>query len=507
MSTAQDKTKEKESLVKTIAWYSSSNIYRRILGILNVFIKPKLLSPEMYGLWNILNLIPRYASYLDFGARDAMRFLIPKHELQKETETIEKIKGSVLYGSLLPYLLIASIIMIIAFFIDVTLKVRVGLLTMSIVIMLQWYLFFYESYLKSFQKFKLISLFHFMYASMTVFFSLILIYLFNLYGAYISLVVAEILIILFLRKKSPIQSYGAFHLTVFRSLIKKGITIKAFGLCILLLRTTDRFIISYFLGMEQLGYYAIALMVLQSFMLIPGASRQVIEPRIVQDIGNHSTDTMLSEYIFKPLLNSAYYLPFLIGPVIFLLPTLITLVLPRYIPGIIPTQILIIGAYFLGLTTLIRSYIIANNWHVKVLGLIAIVLIINVGLISLLVKMGYGLIGVAIGGSVSNFALFVFLLFFIKRESRCPKGYWRKNLSGIIWPFPLMCISIAMIEFAFHGVHANLFFQSFIKLGIFFFTNCIIIFIAQKKISLLQGMNLKKIFRKDGNHDDFLETN
>ncbi|MDP3980859.1 MAG: oligosaccharide flippase family protein, partial [Chlamydiota bacterium] len=254
MHRLESEREHKDSLVKTIARYSSSNIYRRLLGILNVLIKPKLLSPELYGLWNLINVIPRYAAYFHLGTHETIRYAIPYHEARNETEINADIIGSVYYGTFFLYCFVALGVFLFAILRDLTLQVRIGLLTMSVVIILLGYVNYYTCLLKAYQKFKIITTANYIYATISVFSGLILIYFFSIYGAYLTLVLCEIAAILYLRGKMPLPKHNKFKMHVFIPLVKKGFFIIAFGLCITLTRTCDRFIISYFLGYEQLGY-------------------------------------------------------------------------------------------------------------------------------------------------------------------------------------------------------------------------------------------------------------
>ncbi|MCD6416053.1 MAG: hypothetical protein J7M08_05095, partial [Planctomycetes bacterium] len=66
-----------DSVAPVVAKYSSGRFYRMGLGLITAFIRPKLLSPEYYGIWTLLKLIPNYLSYAHGGTRTAMRYLIP----------------------------------------------------------------------------------------------------------------------------------------------------------------------------------------------------------------------------------------------------------------------------------------------------------------------------------------------------------------------------------------------------------------------------------------------
>ena len=64
----------------------------------------------------------------------------------------------------------------------------------------------------------------------------------------------------------------------------------------ILISTSDRIIISYFLGNKQLGYYGIAIMIFSFLMQIPAVSREVIEPRLMQEMTRNSDEKILNEY-------------------------------------------------------------------------------------------------------------------------------------------------------------------------------------------------------------------
>ncbi len=51
-----------------IVLYSVSNIYRQGLGLLTAFVRPKLLSPELFGLWSLQEVgRPDTVILIDYG--------------------------------------------------------------------------------------------------------------------------------------------------------------------------------------------------------------------------------------------------------------------------------------------------------------------------------------------------------------------------------------------------------------------------------------------------------
>jgi O-antigen/teichoic acid export membrane protein len=293
-------------------------------------------------------------------------------------------------------------------------------------------------------------------------------------------------------KRYPLHFHSNFQLSLFISLIKRGGPLLIFTIITGLISTSDRIITSYFLGNKQLGYYSIAIMVFNFIMQVPGASRDIIEPKLMQELDKKPVEYNLNEYFFKPLINTAYYTPFLVGTAVIILPPFISLILPRYLPGILPAQIVVLGAYFYSVSYMARGVIVANNWQGEVSFFMVFVLIINIFLNILLIKLGLGLIGVAFSTALSYFILFVLLLSFIRLKYRGRIKNWGKNIEGILWPFPIMFLLLIISKYFLKGISTNRYFGSIINLFIFYICMIIVFKLAQKRYILLKGINLRE---------------
>jgi O-antigen/teichoic acid export membrane protein len=487
------KDKRKDSLVKVIAKYSLSNIYFQILGVLNSFIRPKLLPPSLYGLWQILIVIPNYSSYTTLGTNAIMRYLIPYYDSQNEQQKIAEIRGTVFYGTLIPKVIIAIALIGVAVIANISLPVRFGLLTMSYLVIMEWYRDYYMTIMKSYQKFNLVTSINYVQATVAFVGSAILIYFLSIYGVYLAAVVTFIVLFLFIRSHYSLQSYGTFRYSLFLDLVKKGFPLMIYNLSNELMISADKIIIAYFLGTEQLGYYGIAIMVSGFLLQLPGASREVIEPRMMQELNEKTKEENLKEYFFKPLLNGAYFMPFLIGPVFFILPLAISLLLPKYIKGVAPTQIIALGGYFFALSYLFRGMIVANNWQMKASLITILILCINVGLSIAFITMGLGINGVAASSTISFFLLFIVLLIFIRKRSDYAQEEWRFHIKGICWPFPVMCIAIAFLQNILNIMSFNRYIMACLQLSVFYVIIFLLINYARKRYTLLKEIKISKL--------------
>lgn len=483
-----------DSVVKNIARYSSSNVYQNLLGAFTAFLRPKLLSPELYGLWSILNVIPTYASYGNFGSYDMMRYKIPYHEARKEHQRSREVEGSVFYGSLYISSFITAVLVVISLTGKFDLTVKAGLLTMASLVILQWYYDNYLLRLKAYQNFRLLAYTLILKATVTLSFSAILIYLLSIYGAFLSSIVSVAAIIIYLKIKFPPDSRSGFHPLVFKELIRQGLPIMVYNFSAILMGTSDRIVVSYFLGNEQLGYYGIAIMVFGFIRQIPGTAREVIEPRLMQDMNENSEEQNLREYLFKPLINTAYFMPLLVGPLVFILPVLIPLLLPKYISGIRATQIIIFSCYFLSMVYVTRGIIVANGWQLKAAALMVSVLLFNIGLSIVLIRAGMGINGVALSGSISYLVLLAGSLIFIRAKCRYAFPDWRTNMVGLSWPFLIMVLSILVLQYGFEHVNLNGYVAAALKVSLFTMAMVFLINRAQRKYSLLKAFRLKDIW-------------
>lgn len=487
----QVEKKTEGALLKNIVLYSSGNIYKRLLGLLNALVRPNLLTPETYGIWSLLTLINAYADHSHLGARHAMVYRIPYHEARGETCLIREIDGTVFSGGQRIRLVIAFGLLLWAFFSGDSLEMRVGLGCIAGLIVIEGYRAHYVNVLKALQEFRLVTQAAFIRASVSVFLGILLTWLFGIFGLFVSILVAHLAVVCHIRSRYEFSPGGNFSLPLFSNLVGSGFPIMLFNLFILLIGSVDRLIVITLLGKQEMGYYAIAVMVFGFLMQIPGSAREVMEPQLMQTVGQCRREEILEKFLFRPLVNTAYYVPFLVGAVYFLLPVAVPVILPGYIPGIEPTRILTIGGYFLAMVYVLRGIIVSSGWQTRVVGFMAAGLLVNVAASLLLLREGFGLAGVAAGSSISYLFLFFCLLFYIRRKSGFGREVWRKNLAATAWPFPFMCAALYLLDRHISGLlFSSPWLDAATSLLLYALAFLLLIHIAGRRYSLLCRIDL-----------------
>ncbi|MBF0448478.1 MAG: oligosaccharide flippase family protein [Magnetococcales bacterium] len=437
---------QRESAFKSIVRYAASNLYRQVLGLITAILRPKLLTPEVYGLWNLLTVIHNYATYAHLGSRTAMRYRIPLLEAQKNHAEIEPVTASVFYGSLGLNLLFALGVVLATWIPNLTTPERIGLMITAGTVITSWYYEYLISLLKGYQDFRSVSAANVVRASSLFIFTLCLIWFFGLYGALMALPLATMATLLYLRRVQHFPALNGFDKQAFVQLVRSGFPIMIFNLAGTLLRSVDKIVIAFFLGNRLLGFYGIATMVLGYLLSIPGVTREVTEGRLMEAIKDGVQPIHFHEYFLKPVLTSAFLMPFLIGPAFILLPVAIPILLPNYLAGIEPARLMVLGSFFLALSYPVRGIIVANNWQLKALFITVIPVLFDAVLSILFIKAGDGIVGVAVASCLSFFLLFLLLLGFVIRRFGIPVGQIRASLLILALSFPLMCAAIIGIE-------------------------------------------------------------
>ena len=302
-------------LAGVIVQYSSSRFFRLVLGAVTVFLRPKLLTPGQYGIWTLFDLIPRYATYLHLGTRDTMRFFIPLYSSRGDCDKTAMIKGTVFTSSLFINILLSCLLVILSLNKGFTIEIRAGFFVMSVIVILLFLMEYYIALLRAYEQFSLIAASIYLNTASLFVLTIPLLYFFKLYGLYITILLAYIIIVVFLRQKCSYSIPYKCDFNTLKELFVKGAPIMVSDFSIELITTSDRLIVSSLMGSRELGYYGIAILAVSFLVQIPGTAREIMEPRLMRIVENSSSEKVVNDYLLKPLINTAYLMPFIIGPV------------------------------------------------------------------------------------------------------------------------------------------------------------------------------------------------
>lgn len=364
-------------------------------------IAASFLGPQVYGLWTALSLILVYGGVTGLGIPNAMNRDVPFLKGRKDLQGAEKIRR-VAWGAILCTSLASGVVLIIiASFPSIPSSLKFPLRWLAMLLVASQLYGYLQFYLKSNLLFASMSYQQFIFS---VFFPIITVPLIIFYGlsGYIAgQALAAILISCLIVKLVPFSFRPEFDLHETLRLAKIGVPIMAVGLLYSLLTTIDRWVILTFLGVRELGYYSLAIMVESVVSLIPFTIAQQIYPRMAETFGSVSNYSSLKTWItLQILMSTVATAPLLVG-LYFLFPPFVYKLLPDYAPGITAAQIVLVGILFLPLSGGFSNFL--NTVGKQVYNMMAqgVAVLINLGLNISFAQMGLGINGIALGTTIA----------------------------------------------------------------------------------------------------------
>jgi O-antigen/teichoic acid export membrane protein len=263
------------------------------------------------------------------------------------------------------------------------------------------------------------------------------------------------------------------------------------GLVLSFLATIDRLMVITFLGEKQLGYFGLALLLTSVVSLIPAMASQVLYPRITHQFGSSGNNVeALQAFVLTPPVILSALLPVLIGSLYLSLPLIISVLLPAYIPGIAAARIVIVGIFFFGILGL-TDYFLVTIGKLKQYALFGgVALLLNIVLDYLLLQLGYGIEGIALGGTLITYLFYSSLVIgyaLSHYTKRC--GDWVRYFARLWLPFIFMIALLWFVEMAVNHMlpsssNIELLFSTIAKL-IFYILCCLpLIYLVIRELKL-----------------------
>lgn len=409
------------TLRQTITRYAGSNLVRQILGMLTAFARSRLLSPEQFGLWSLLNLIPQYSGLLHMGARSGITYRIPPLLQRDEHATAALVRNTVRRFSLASSLVAALALLAAAGILHQDRQLSLLLVLSAVLVLVNWWFEHRVVLLKGQQCFDLISRSNYLRAVLLLVSTLVLLPLWGVAGAVLAVILTLTASGIYLLLHSPRMPHAGFDPTLLRRLIRQGAPLLGVSLAVLLLRNIDRLMIAGMLDLHAVGLYALGGMIVGFLINIPGVSREVLEPRLMQAQQQRPLESLVGPYLVEPVFKSALLMPLVVIPAELILPFFIHGFLPEYSEGLDAIRILLLSSLVIALFYPLRGIVVARDWQGRTL----LHALVAVGLNAVgnwhVLRLGWGLEAVAWVSLASFVALLVFEWFTVMERLPSPR--------------------------------------------------------------------------------------
>ncbi len=479
----------KDTFQLTIARYTSQG-----LGFFISIAIRKFLGPFYIGIWSLFKVILDYASYLLLGVNEGLCYKIPLLSSKNDTAAEQETKNSV-FSFVFFISLLSSLALITTAFIlrnTIPLEVFIGLLALSAYLILDRICGYYMLVLRAKKEFSILSKAIVFDAVLNLILVFLLVRKLNIYGLYATVIILCICNTIFIHKYAKYRIDLKFKFKGIGEIMKAGLPIAFSSFLEGILSTIDRIMIGKMIGIVFVGYYSIPIMT-KSYIAQLSSFGTVLYPHIIETFGQNENIEEVKKFVLIPPLINAYILPAVLGIIFFTAPLLITVVLPKFIPGILAMQILLIDMYFRSCYPQAFHFLIALKKQARSIPIVVGAIIFTIIGNYVLIKKGYGINGVAITTSIASFLSFLAMQTYAMKHFAKPKEIFKYYLEFLA-PFIYAFIVIILVD-KFININ-NLYISVMVKNLVFLAIISPLLFYIEKKtqiISLIINM-LKERF-------------
>lgn len=443
---SQSTSAGRQKIIKDSGHYVGSTVIGQGFGLFRAILMPIFFSPSQLGIWNLMNLILSYCPHAQLGLTHGMNKAIPlmRGVENKEEEII--IQNSVFWSNLLLSFLAFLGVLLASFFSPDVYVLPFRLLSGIVFIQMLYYYFF--SLLRAGSRFILVSNGIFFTSVLTTVFVIGFVLLFKnpILGGLIGLGLAVLSVLFYWIIKGNYKFPFEVNFLSVKKCFVLGIPVLFIGILESFVVSIDRMFIAFTMSEAQLGYYALGIMVSGMISLIPGSFASVLYTTMLERYSVYNDPRDVRSLLIGPMRIIWALISILIAIAVIVLPGIIFLFMPKYIPSIHIIEILLFGSFFMAVSHIPAMFLIAINKQ----KLIIILQIISIGLVilvdSLAIYFGYGIIGIACG-TILGYILYgigysIIALYMTLDSSREIFKY----IFWLIFPFLVLLITFVLLN-------------------------------------------------------------
>jgi O-antigen/teichoic acid export membrane protein len=356
------------------------------------------MGPEKYGYWQMLALLLPYLGLLTCGVIQGAHLRLPVLRGGQREDECRAIKASATAVGLLSGCFALMILTVASLFLghDPMMQRVVFTLAMSAPFILAYTT--YGFFLRGDNRFHLLSAFSILTGVLQLGFIPVAAK-FGLHGAFLAYIGYQFVLaaVLYFAYGSHVRP--AFDKKLIQSLALSGLPIQLMAMADTLARTIDRYIVLIRLSVADFGVYAGAGMFAAPLSIVFASSSSVLYTQQGEAFGADPSGSSLRQVTSETMRRFTLTCAPLVTLLVLFLPEVTQLLIPKYHAGVLAIQCFVLGLGFSFVTQLGCGVLILFS-RIRLLYLnLAVLIVINLALGSLLAPIG--LIGVALAASVS----------------------------------------------------------------------------------------------------------
>jgi O-antigen/teichoic acid export membrane protein len=393
--------KHKETIRQT-GIYTFSVLITQGVNVIGGILMRHFLGPVQTGAWALIQVVLNYVDYATLGVTYAIPIELPYRRGKGEEAAADRLKDVILSFTLVSALIVSAGILGYAFWNRRTLSTELfwGLILASGLAILQEINNVLISLLRAYRYFELAGKQMIVSAVVNLLLVASLSAAFHIYGFLWAMMLSFVFNIVFISAHHPLAVRFRIDRADLAGLIRFGFPLMLLSMAGTLFLTLDRILISHYLGLESLGMYSIATMVVGFVFTIPNAVGVVMIPAVSERYGETGNVRDLRGYLLKSNTFFSDFMPFMLAAAWFAASLLVRLLLSKFAPGIDAMRYLVLGTFFMALAQPYGNFIIVTKqqrWMIPITGAsLAVACVLNLAAI----RAGYGIEGVAMATAV-----------------------------------------------------------------------------------------------------------
>ena len=403
---------QKHTIVKDTFLFSGASYIAIFIGFFVSVFSKKFLGVSGAGYWAILTVVITYGMYINLGIKKALVREIPQYVGAKEIKKAKETENVTFSFIIISSLAGTFVIWILSFFLFEDPLLRTGMKIIAVLILVTQLYNLILNILRAKKQVSILSRVTVLNTLFVAVFALPGAYLFNVNGFAIGMVIATALSFYFAKRWANISFSLNYNWAQMWHLIKIGLSMLLASILYRTFLSIDKIMIGKMIGIEQLGLYTIGIMAIQQVGSLPRFFNIVIFSHIQEKYGATKDVKDVKNMILKPTYFISRLMPILIGIIIFSAQPIVIILLPQFKDGLGVMKILVLGFFFIAVNQMSSSLLFTINKQRILAPLYGIMVAVCIGLNYLFIINGFGIIGVALGTSISYFLFFVVVFAF-----------------------------------------------------------------------------------------------
>lgn len=440
-------------LVKTIAYFLTAVVLSKCLGVLQSFIMAKTLGPSAFGIWITLLLLVAYAPIGGMGTVETMLKQVPYYRGRQDLQKVHEIEDGVMGSAVISALAVLLMSFLAPIFLNSTsLHVHLPLVIVTLItVAISYFTGYFYYRFAAYENFHAMGIMDFLRAVL----SLVLVagmgWKWGLKGAVVGFLLVEVLICS-LTILLNIRCHGRPGLSFKRSIlfdaIRIGFPITIVWWVLILQNSIDRLVLGSMLDPLAVGHYGLGVSIAATLAIVPMVVGRVLYPAMNKQLGASDPDLMRQLVMAPTVMLGAIFANMqalaLVG-----MPILYTHFLPKYHPGLLAGQILVLGCFFPCMLRNGANYLVASNKQFLFLKYVLACLAATATTDIIAVRIGWGIEGVAVGTSLAAALLYAL----VWRRVALDMGFrglcvWTQ-IGGLYLPLIVLAASMTALWFVF----------------------------------------------------------